>query len=163
MDRTVRLWDPGTGEQLGMMEGYPGWASAVCSVSVDGRDLLATGDVRTVRVWDPQFAERLAVVDSHQAILAVCSVSVDGRDLLATASEDCAARLWDQGTGDQLAMMEGKPDWGSSVCSVSVDGRDLLATASHGDTVRLWGFGHRRATGHAERPAGDQGDVLGLG
>jgi WD40 repeat protein len=138
-DHTVRLWDPGTGEQLAMVEGYPHWTSAMCSVSVDGRDLLATGDVRTVRVWDSQSSGRLAGVDTDREIRGVCSVLADGRKLLATGSEDHTVRLWDPGTGEQLAVMECYRGWGSSVCSVSVDGRDLLATGSHDDTVvRLW-------------------------
>jgi hypothetical protein len=104
IDRTVRLWDPRTGEQHAVLNGHQGWVNAVCAVAVGGCDLLASGsDDSTVRLWDPQTGEQHAVLDGHQGwVNAVCGITVGGRDLLASGSDDGTVRLWDPQTGPCL-------------------------------------------------------------
>ena len=53
-DGTVRIWDPGTGEQRAMLEGHRAEVSCVRPVTMAGRQMLASaGDDGTVRIWDP--------------------------------------------------------------------------------------------------------------
>lgn len=80
-DRTVRVWDPVTGNERGRFEGHTNWVTSVCAVAVGDRELLVSAsEDRTVRVWDPTTgravvqiptyspAHALAVVDCHIVI-----------------------------------------------------------------------------------------------
>lgn len=64
-----------TGEQLSVLQGHRGGVSAVCAVSVDGRDLLASGGVdATVRVCDPSSRDCIATVPTHHTALGVTAM-----------------------------------------------------------------------------------------
>jgi WD40 repeat protein len=101
IDRTVRLWDLATGDQVGVLRGE--WVNAVCAVpSTSGRALLASGDNDgAVRLWDPSTGERSSVLHGHEGgVQALCTVpSAGGRTLLASAGADRTVRLWDPATG----------------------------------------------------------------
>ena len=88
-DRTVRIWDPATGEQRAMLEGHQGAVDAVCPVTVAGQALLASGGADgTVRIWDPATGQQRAVLDGHQGgVRAVCPVTVAGQALLASGGD----------------------------------------------------------------------------
>jgi WD40 repeat protein len=63
---TVRLWDPQSGEQRLVLEGHQGTVYAVCAVTIDGRDLLAScSDDDTVRVWDLQTSACVLTMPTH--------------------------------------------------------------------------------------------------
>jgi WD40 repeat protein len=52
-DRTVRLWDPATGQPERTLTGHTRLVNGVCAV-VGGRTLLASASAdETVRLWDP--------------------------------------------------------------------------------------------------------------
>ena len=136
-----------------VLEGHQGLVWAVCSVTVKGRSLLASGgDDHTVRLWDPASGEQVAVLTGHRGrVWAVCSVTIKGRSLLATGDGE-AVRLWDPGSGEQLAVLTGHQGRVNAVCAVTADGRSLLASGGEDGTVRLWdpGSGEQLAvlTGH---------------
>jgi WD40 repeat protein len=143
-------------------QGYYGvWS--VCSVTVAGRDLLASGGGDgTVWLWDPATGEPAGVLDGHSRIHSVCSVTVAGRDLLATAHDDGTVQVWDPATGEPAAaykkrkseltprgpvpragpepviVLQGPDRAVRSVCPVTVADRNLLAAGSDDMTVRVW-------------------------
>ena len=52
-DETVRVWDLGTGEQIGEpLTGPSGWMGSVATAVVDSRPVAVTSDDATVRIWD---------------------------------------------------------------------------------------------------------------
>jgi len=79
----------------------------VCAVSVNGRELLASGGYESVvRIWDPATGEQLAALEGHErGVRAVCAVSVNGRELLASAGGDRTVRIWDPQTGTCVLAM----------------------------------------------------------
>jgi WD40 repeat protein len=74
----------------------------------------------------------------HENWVRGACFSPDGVRIL-TASSDGTARLWDAGTGGELAALRGRENWGRSAC-FSPDGARILA-ASEDRTARLWDAG----------------------
>ena len=139
-DGTVRIWDPGTGQQRATLEGHPDGVGGLCTVTVTGQELLVSaGDDGTVRIWDPGTGQQRAMLEGHRhRVNSVCPVTVDGQQLLASAGDDGTVRIWDPGTAQQRTTWEGHQDSIWSVCPVTVDGQQLLASGGEDGTVRIW-------------------------
>jgi len=136
-DRTIRIWDAGSGRQA--VQPLPAHEGAVYSVAVsfDGSFIVSGSDDRSVRVWDartgkPRFP---ALIGHTYAVLSV-AISTDGR-WIASGSKDYTVRLWDARTGEPV----GKPIKGHTnlvyAVAFSPDSR-MLVSGSDDRTVRLW-------------------------
>ncbi|HEX8347866.1 MAG TPA: trypsin-like peptidase domain-containing protein [Actinoplanes sp.] len=145
-DRTVRLWDPVTGQADGLLTGHTAPVHAMCTVPVDGRVLLASAGVdRTVRLWEPATREAVGALDGHTATVnALCTVPVGDRIMLASGGDDGSVRLWDPVTGTTQAVLgDGAVLADGAVpirglCAVRSGDRMLLASAGRDGTLRLW-------------------------
>jgi WD40 repeat protein len=152
-DKTVRLWNPATGDQLATLTGHTDTVRVV-AWSPDGTRLASASDDKTVRLWNPATGDQLATLTGHTRGVDGLAWSPDGTRL-TSASQDWTVRLWNPATGDQLATLamhtqglEGvawSPD-GTRLASASQDGRvwlwnpasgrQLAILIDHTDTVR---------------------------
>ncbi|WP_181799570.1 trypsin-like peptidase domain-containing protein [Kitasatospora acidiphila] len=74
-DRTVRLWDPQTGEAVFVHEGHTAPVMAVRAIVRNGRTLLVTaGDDRTVRFWVPFDPQAVRVIPVRSPALSIAEV-----------------------------------------------------------------------------------------
>jgi WD40 repeat protein len=79
-DKTVRLWDAQTGEQVQKLDGHEG---SVCSVafSPNGQVVASASRDKTVRLWDAKTGEQVTSF-SVDCVAVDLSFTADGRYLI---------------------------------------------------------------------------------
>ena len=154
-DRTAKIWDATSGQELLTLHGH---SSFVLSVAFSpNRDRLATGSLdNTARIWDATTGRELLVLAGHSRQVTGVVLSPDGQRL-ATGGGDNTARIWDATTGQELLVLNGHSRQVTSV-AFSPDGQ-RLATGSEDNTARIWDAttGHELLALH-----GHAGFVLGV-
>jgi len=89
-DKTARIWDATTGQELTRVF-HEGWVSGV-AFSPDGTRLATASNDKTVRIWDATTGQQPRQVTHENWVVGV-AFSPDGTRL-ATASHDNTARIW---------------------------------------------------------------------
>ena len=141
-DRTVRLWDALTGQQVGTFTGHT-WTITSIAFSPDGNMLATSSGLWNperkikkepeIRLWNVQTREQITTLKGHTEIGTSIAFSPDGKTL-TSSTENGTVQLWDPQTGERKATL--KENWGKvSSVTYSPDG-NILAIAYH-DTVRL--------------------------
>ena len=77
-DRTVKVWDLTSGQELRTLAGHAGGVNSV-AVSADGRLALSASADRTVKVWDLTSGQELRTLAGHARAVNSVAVSADGR------------------------------------------------------------------------------------
>lgn len=102
-DRTVRIWDAGSGAEVAVLRGHEGPVVSV-AWSPDGLRLASASDDGTVCVWDAAVHARIAVMRGHGDMVWGVAWSPDG-SRVASASRDRTVRVWEPET-DGAALVE---------------------------------------------------------
>jgi WD40 repeat protein len=91
-DRTVRVWNVETGQEVRQLKGHAGevWALAL---SPEGQRVLSGSRDGQVRLWDLQSGALLAIAGTHDAAVTDLSFTPDGARAL-TSGHDNMLRLW---------------------------------------------------------------------
>ena len=136
---SVKLYDLATSQGLAAQTNFPGFVVAV-SFTPDGQDLVAGSwfpfhDSGEIRIMDASTLELKRVLTPDAGRILSMALSPDGKKV-ATAGVDQTARLWDYGTGDELATFYGHAHPVGSL-AFAPDGREL-ATAGWDSTLRIW-------------------------
>ena len=135
-DRTVRLWDATTGQELRRLDDFRGPVEGL-AVTAEGNLLaVACGDGDTcVRLFDLGDGKELRRFDAPKGVYHFPGVALspDGKTL-ATTGDDQTIRLWDVATGKPRTLRHedaGRHDL------LLVDGKYLM-TGSWTGEQRLW-------------------------
>jgi len=136
-DRTVRLWDAVTGQQVGTFMRHTDTITSI-AFSPDG-NMLATGSriekkEPEIRLWDVQTRELLKTLKGHTGIGGSIAFSPDGTTLVT--GNYGTVQLWDAHTGEHKTTFTGRRT-GVPYIAYSPDG-NTRATVSSDDTVLLW-------------------------
>ncbi|RSM68933.1 hypothetical protein DL991_40860 [Amycolatopsis sp. WAC 01375] len=161
-DRSARVWDLATAEEIVAFSGHTGPVDAVACAVLDGRPVAVTASRdRTVWVWDLATAEKVVTFTGHTgAVNAVACGALKGRPVAVTVSDDRSARVWDLATAEEIVAFSGHTGPVSAVACAVLDGRPVAVTASRDRTVWVWDLATAEKvvtfTGHT-------GTVLGVG
>ncbi|MEM7309066.1 MAG: WD40 repeat domain-containing protein [Planctomycetota bacterium] len=161
-DRTARVWDAATGEQLRELSANAGFVFGVAY----GRDLLAAGgqDGR-VRVWDDAGVQLFELLN-HKAAATALALSPDG-GTLASAGADGVLQLVNPLTGEARHTIPGLKGlqfvlaWSPSGDRVAVGAADVsIYDAQNGELLQTIPRGRAPLTALAWSP---DGATLALG
>ncbi|KAH8587728.1 WD40-repeat-containing domain protein [Bisporella sp. PMI_857] len=123
-DRTVRLWDTTTGQQIWQFDRHNQYISALASASSD----------QTVRLWNSAIGEQVQQFEGHIDKVNDVAFSPNGQQLVSAS--DRVVKLWNTATGEQTGQLEGHEDHVRAV-SFSPDDKQLAST-SFDRSIRLW-------------------------
>jgi len=85
-DKTIKLWDPHTGEHLRTLEGHSDWVRSV-AFSPDGGLLASASSDKTIKLWDPHTGEHLRTLEGHSDWVRSVAFSPDGGPLAPAPSD----------------------------------------------------------------------------
>ncbi|MEH1850167.1 MAG: AAA family ATPase, partial [Nostoc sp.] len=133
-DKTVKLWNTATGQEIHTLSGHIAKVSGI-SFSPNGRMLATASFDKTVKLWNTATGKVINTLIGHKSPVSGVSFSPDSK-ILATANSNNTVKLWDIATGKEIHILSGHTNWVNSV-SFSPDGK-MLASASNDGTVKLW-------------------------
>ncbi|KAJ5101029.1 hypothetical protein N7456_007081 [Penicillium angulare] len=133
-DKTVRIWDPATGQSVYTLEGHSRSVNSI-AWSPDGSRLASGSADKTVRIWDSATGQSLSTLEGHIHSVNSVAWSPDG-SRLASGSSDNTVHIWDPTTTRSISTLEGHIHWVNSI-AWSLDG-SRLASGSADKTVRIW-------------------------
>src|SRR5262249_20077831 len=93
-DKTARVWDAATGQQIGEPLRGHGGAVTSAAFSLDGKRIVTASWDDTVRLWDVAARQPTAELTGHEDTGNSAAFSPDGKRIV-TASDDKTARLWE--------------------------------------------------------------------
>jgi WD40 repeat protein/serine/threonine protein kinase len=140
-DRTVRVWDAGTGQRSLVLSGNSYFFGL--AFSPDGTRLAATSADSTARLWDFSQGTQTLILRGHKGTVGSVNFSTDGRRLV-TAGVDGTIKYWDATESREMNVLSGhtKPVIG---LAFNLDGKRMASGSSDG-TVKIWDIASRKAT-----------------
>ena len=134
-DKTVRLWNTTTGDELAILRKHTGWTN-VLAFSPNGERLASGGTDKTVHLWDTDTGKLITTLNKHLSSIAALSFSPDGRTL-ASGSADGTIRFWNTETGDLLPLnITEHTEWVKAASFVK-DSSTLASIAFNG-VITFW-------------------------
>jgi WD40 repeat protein len=142
-DKTLKVWDLGTGLVVRTLEGHTNTVYGV-ALTEDGRFAVSASQDKTLKVWDLGTGQVVRSLAGHTYGVMGVAVTADGR-FAVSASWDKTLKVWDLGTGQAVRSLEGHT-YGVMGVAVTADGR-FAVSASLDKTLKVWDLG----TGQAVR------------
>lgn len=133
-DKTIRLWDVATGQEVRRFE-LTEAAIRTIAFSPDGRHVVSGSDDGILRLWEVATGRELQTLHATQGLLLSVAYCSDGIHVLSNSNGN-AFVLWDISLGKQIRRFEGHENQVASIVC-SADGRYVLS-GSDDTTVRLW-------------------------
>ena len=151
-DKTVRLWDTDTNEELAILQKHTGWINAL-AFSSDGKKLASGSTDKTVNLWDTDTGELIATLTGHLNGVIALSFSPDG-STLASGSTDGTIKFWNTETGELLPIrITEHTKWVKAV-SFSEDNAALVSVAFNG-IIDFWDLNTSQKTSSQNAVHGD--------
>lgn len=143
-DKTVRLWNAHTGENIKTLTGHTETVVAV-AFSPDGRTIMSASRDKTVRLWDAHTGEIINTLTGHKDIIVSAAYSPDGTTIIS-AGWDGMLHRWNAQTGQPLKTFElytgvlhfSRGHAGALTHSAYSSDGNTIATVSGNGTMQWW-------------------------
>jgi dynein assembly factor with WDR repeat domains 1 len=110
-DRTCKIWDTQTGEEMHVLEGHKNVVYAIAFNNPFG-DKVVTGSFdKTCKLWDANTGELFYTLKGHETEIVCVSMNPQST-IIATGSMDNTAKLWDVERGVEVRKGTKRPGWG---------------------------------------------------
>jgi WD40 repeat protein/serine/threonine protein kinase len=133
-DRTLRVWDLGSGQVVRTLEGHLKAVTAV-ALTPDGYGAVSASRDGTLRLWDLAGGHLMRTFEGHTERVTAVVVTRDGRRAVS-ASGDRTLQVWDLESGQPLCTLKGHTERVTAV-AVTPDGSRAVS-ASDDRTLRVW-------------------------
>ena len=134
-DKTVRLWDTFTNDELVSLRKHTG-PTNVLAFSPDGKMLASGSTDKTIQLWDTATGAHLATFTKHRRGIAALAFSPDGRTL-ASGSMDGTIRFWNTTTRTLLPIhLTEHTEWVKAVSFFEND--TTLASVAFNGIITFW-------------------------
>ena len=134
-DKTVRLWDTFTNDELVILRKHTGSTNAL-AFSPDGKMLASGSTDKTVQLWDTATGAHLATFTEHIRDIAALAFSPDGRTL-ASGSTDGTIRFWNITTRALLPIrLTAHTEWVKTASFF--EDSSTLASVDFNGVITLW-------------------------
>ncbi|THH20166.1 hypothetical protein EUX98_g8641 [Antrodiella citrinella] len=127
------IWDPVSGQQLGMIDGHVDGIVSCMAFSPDGSRILTGADDQTARVWSSENGEELVTLREHTAAVWAVAWSPDSQHV-ATGGLDETIVVCNSYSGEIIHLLRDRP----SPVTTLLWTEDLLIAGAADGTVRLW-------------------------
>jgi WD40 repeat protein/energy-coupling factor transporter ATP-binding protein EcfA2 len=131
-DKTVRVWDAISGQEIARMVHDDNFVHTV-AFSPDGKYVVSGSEDNTARVWEVTTGKEISRM-THDGEVANVAFSPDGK-YVVSGSWDHTARVWESDTGREIARMI--HDLSVTSVAFSPDGKYIISGSNDG-TARVW-------------------------
>jgi WD40 repeat protein len=132
-DRTLRLWDAGSGAEKRSLG--DGKHEVGCLAVVPGTGVVLAGQGVTVRGWDPATGRELFRLSGHNDAVRALAVSADGKRAIS-GGDDRTVRIWDLDRGREMLRYT-RHRAGVTGVALSPDGK-LALSGGRDQSLQLW-------------------------
>ena len=133
-DKTVRLWDLATGQEISALHGHTQFVQSLAFHPDQSKLLLSAGRDRVIKLWDWTVQQEIYSIVAHKQQINAIAFSPDAQRF-ASGSADKTIKQWSI-TGDLISTFTGHRLAVNAVTFAPF--APLIASASSDATVRIW-------------------------
>ncbi|MEH2459650.1 WD40 repeat domain-containing protein, partial [Nostoc sp.] len=128
VDKTLKVWNLATGEELFTLNGHSHWVNAV-AVTPNGQQVISASVDKTLKVWNLATGEELFTLNGHSHWVNAVAVTPNGQQVIS-ASSDKTLKVWNLATGKVITTFRG--DSNIDCCAVAGDRTTIVAGDASG-------------------------------
>ncbi|MGH1396715.1 MAG: protein kinase domain-containing protein [Trichormus sp.] len=133
-DRTIKLWNIATGQQVATLTGHSRKVNIV-AISPDGQTLVSGSDDNTIKIWNLKTCQVMHTLTGHSDAIHALAISANNKTLVS-GSDDKTVKVWNITNGRLITSLRGHRFWIRSV-AISPDNM-TIASGSFDKTIKIW-------------------------
>jgi WD40 repeat protein len=129
-DRSIKIWDLNTGQELRTLNGHQDWINCI---TIWNDKLISGSDDAIIKIWDLNTGQELQTLNEQSKIHCITIWN----DKLISGSEDHTIKFWDLNTGQILQTLIGHK---KMISNLIVLDPGKFVSYSLDTTIKIWNF-----------------------